>query len=209
MKRLLALLALTVPALFAFVACGDDGPASSTGDNPALASCTSPPLCDPLTLPRSCSFVDNAIVCAEGDAGTDAGESDAGESDAGPSAPVSTARLQCVLEGLRDRRTGGLSLLIPDNGSKTCGVRVEILSFGDGSASVLPVGYCDLDVVRGTAARRAIQPASFFEACLADTDDAKRLQCLVKAIKATTGSGGTCSCRGISADKIRGLCSSE
>ena len=204
MKRLLALLALTVPALFAFVACGDDGPASSTGDAPALASCTSPPLCDPLTLPRSCSFVDNAIVCAEGDAGTDAGES-----DAGPSAPVSTARLQCVLEGLRDRRTGGLSLLIPDNGSKICGVRVEILSFGDGSASVLPVGYCELDVVRGKAARRKIQPASFFEACLADTDDARRLQCLVNAIETRPASGGICSCRGISADKIRGLCSSE
>jgi hypothetical protein len=209
MKRLLALFALTLPLLFAFAACGDSGPASSTGDDPSLLSCTSPPLCDPLTLPASCTFKDDGITCAVGDAGTDAGESDAGESDAGPPAPVSTARLQCALEALRDGKTGGLYLLLPDHGSTSCGVRVEILSFGDGTASVLPVGYCDFSFSRGTPERRVIQPASFFEKCLADTDDARRVECIAKAITTKAASGGTCACRGIHADDARGGCSSE
>lgn len=206
-KRLLVLFALTIPALFAFSACGDGTSATaSTGDDPSLASCTSPPLCDPFSLPGTCEFSDNAITCTASGGGADAGDSDAGPSVGGPDL---TARLQCALGALRDRKTGGLALLLPENGSKTCGVRVEILSFGDGTASVLPVSYCDLDIVRGTAARRVLQPVSFFEDCLANNDETKRLQCLAKAIKTTAASGAACSCRGIHADKIRGLCSSD
>lgn len=211
MKRLVALFALTVPALFAFAACGDGtAPASSTGEDPALASCTNAPLCDPFSLPERCSFADDAITCAASDAGaSDAGDTDAGDTDAGAPSPALTARVQCALEALRDRKTGGLALLVPTGGSKTCGIRVEIVSFGDGSASVLPVSYCDADVVRGVAARRAIQPASFFEACLASTDLSKRLDCLAAAIETKAASGGTCACRGINADPLRGRCSSE
>ena len=207
-KRLPVLFALTIPALFAFSACGDGTVATaSTGDDPLLASCTSPPLCDPIGLPGTCEFSDNAIICgASTGGGTDAGDSDAGPSAGGPDL---TARLQCALEALRDRRTGGLALLLPENGSKTCGIRVEILSFGDGTASVLPVSYCDLDIVRGTAARRVLQPVSFFEKCLASNDETTRLTCLAKAIKTISASGAACPCRGIHADKFRGFCSSD
>ena len=204
MKRLFVLVALTLPALFAFSACGDGtSAATSTGDDPSLASCTSAPLCEPLGLPSSCTFDTNIITCGAADAGIDAGESDAGTSNGGPDL---TARLQCALEALRDRTTGGLTLLLPLDGSKTCGIRVEILSFGDGTASVLPVSYCDLDIERGTAERRALQPASFFKDCLASSDETTRLQCLANAIKKPKLGGGTCSCRGISADKVRGRC---
>jgi hypothetical protein len=212
MKRLLALFALAVPALFAFAACDSNAPASSTGDDPALAACSSAPLCDPFSLPAYCTFADDTITCAEADAGAsdaDAGDTDAGASDAGAPSPAVVARLQCALEALRDRKTGGLALLVPTNGSKTCGIRVEIVSFGDGSASVLPVSYCDADIVRGVPARRAIQPASYFESCLASTDVEKRFECLAGAIQKKSASGGTCACRGISADPVRGMCSSE
>jgi hypothetical protein len=211
MKRLLALFALAVPALFAFAACGNsNAPASSTSEDPELAACGDAPLCDPLPLPSECMFADGAITCATSDAGAgDAGDPDAGDADAGAPSPAVLARLQCALEALRDRKTGGLALLVPTGGSKTCGVRVEIVSFGDGSASVLPVSYCDSDIVRGVAARRAIQPASFFESCLASTDVQKRLDCLAAAIQPKTASGGTCACRGIAANPVQGLCSSE
>lgn len=205
MKRLFLLAALVFPALFAFAACGDDTGAATTGDDPALASCTSAPLCDTIGLPGACTFGTDGITCSAADAGADAGESDAGPNVGGPNL---TARLQCALEALRDKKTGGLALLLPKNGSNTCGIRVEIVSFGDGTASVLPVSYCDLEVGRGTAARRVIQPASFFEDCLASADETTRLQCLANAIKKTTTGGGTCSCRGIAGDSIRGLCSS-
>ena len=211
MKPLLALFALTVPALFAFAACGDsNAPASSTGEDAALAACGDAPLCDPLPLPNECAFADDAITCAPSDAGaSDAGDADAGDADAGAPSPAVLARLQCALEALRDRKTGGLALLVPTSGSNSCGVRVEIVSFGDGSASVLPVSFCDSDVVRGVAARRAIQPASYFESCLASTDVAARFACLAGAIQTKAASGGTCACRGIAADPLRGKCSSE
>ena len=203
MKRLSLLFALAFPALFAFSACGDTtGAATSTGDDPALASCTSAPLCETIGLPSACAYGTAGLTCSAADAGSDAGDSDAGASVGGPDLD---ARLQCALEALRDRRTGGLALLLPENGSKTCGVRVEIVSFGDGTASVLPVSYCDLDVVRGTAARRVLQPKSFFADCLASTDETTRLECLANATT-KTAAGGTCSCRGISGDKIRGTC---
>ena len=206
MKRLLALFALAAPALFAFAACGDsNAPASSTGEDPALAACTDAPLCDPLTFPKDCAFADGAITCTDGDGGA----SDAGDTDAGAPSPAVVARLQCVLEALRDRATGGLALLVPTSGSKSCGIRVEIVSFGDGSASVLPVGYCDADIERGVPARHAIQPASYFETCLASPDVAKRFECLAGALQQKATAGGTCACRGIAADPLRGKCSSE
>jgi hypothetical protein len=210
MKRPLALLALALPPLFAafsFVACGtDDSPASSVNQDPALADCSSPPLCDPIVLPAGCSFLNDAITCTAVAPGPDGGDADAGTADAGPPNPLLPARVQCALEALRDRKTGGLSLLMDDPGSKTCGIRVEILSFGDGTASVLPASYCDLDVVRGEGERRAVQPVKFFDDCLASTDLTKRVECLTTAISTKTASGGTCSCRGISADTFRGPC---
>jgi hypothetical protein len=211
MKRLLALFALAFPALFAFAACGDsNAPASSTGEDPALAACGEAPLCDSFSFPASCAFVDDTITCAQGDAGAgDAGDADAGDADAGAPSPAVVARLQCALEALRDRKTGGLALLVPAGGSPTCGIRVEIVSFGDGSASVLPVSYCDGEIARGTAARRAIQPASFFDTCLASDDVGKRFECLAAAIQKKAASGGACSCRGIAADPDRGLCSTQ
>ncbi|MEP7124411.1 MAG: hypothetical protein ABJE95_26015 [Byssovorax sp.] len=206
MKPFLALFTLAAPALFAFAACGDSAaPASSTGDDPALASCTAAPLCDPFSLPIDCVYADDAIDCS----GADAGPGDAGESDAGAPSPLFESRVQCALEALRDRKTGGVTLLVPDHGSKTCGIRVEIVSFGDGSASVLPVSYCDTDIVRGVAERRAIQPKSFFDDCLASPDVAKRLGCLAGAIQKKAASGSACACRGIAADPLRGKCSSE
>jgi hypothetical protein len=207
MKRLFLLAALSFPALFAFAACGDGtGAATSTGDDPSLASCTSAPFCETIGLPGACMYGSGGITCSAADAGVDAGDSDAGPNVGGPEL---TARLQCALEALRDRKTGGLALLLPENGSKTCGVRVEIVSFGDGTASVLPVSYCDQDVVRGTAARSVLQPASFFDDCLASPDETTRLQCLAGAFKKATAAGGTCSCRGISGDEIRGTCATN
>jgi hypothetical protein len=211
MKRLLALFTLAFPALLAFAACGDsNAPASSTGEDPALAACSEAPLCDPFSLPSECTFADDTITCAAADAGaSDAGDADAGDADAGPPSPAVLARLQCALEALRDRQTGGLALLVPTNGSNSCGVRVEIVSFGDGSASVLPVSYCDTDIVRGVAARRAIEPASYFESCLASADVAARFACLAGAIQTKAAPGGACACRGIAADPLRGACSSQ
>lgn len=210
MKRPLALLALAIPPLFAafsFIACGpDNSPASSVNQDPVLADCTSPPLCDPIVVPAGCSFMKGALVCGAVAPGADGGDADAGPADAGAPNPLVAARVQCALEALRDRKTGGLSLLVDDPGSKTCGIRVEILSFGDGTASVLPVSYCDLDIVRGQAERRAVQPVKFFDDCLASTDVTKRVECLATAISTKAAPGGTCSCRGISADTSRGPC---
>jgi hypothetical protein len=208
MKRLFLLAALSFPAVLMFSACGDStGAATSTGDDPALASCTSAPLCETIGFPSACTFGAAGITCSAADAGVDAGDSDAGPTS--PGGPDLTARLQCALEALRDRKTGGLALLVPENGSKSCGVRVEIVSFGDGTASVLDVGYCDLDVVRGTAVRSTLKPASFFDDCLASPDETTRLQCLAGAFKKATAAGGTCSCRGISGDEIRGTCATN
>jgi len=212
MKRLLPLLALLpLFGLSNFIACSDDGSSSSTtGDDPTLEICHDAPLCDPLVLPSFCFADGAAIDCASPDGGVaeDAGTPDGGAA-ASPLSPLQAGNLQCALEALRDRGAGGLSLLAAYNGSKTCGTRVEIVSFGDGSASVLPVAYCDLDADRGTAVRRAIQPAAFFEECLASTDILKRLQCLSEAMTAKVASGGVCTCRGISADQFRGICSDE
>lgn len=223
MKRLLAPLALLpLFAIFNFTACSDDGSsAATTGADPSLASCQHAPLCDPITLPPSCTTVAAGIDCSgppggAGDAGADDGgtSSDAGATDAGAAdgdelSPLQEGRLQCVLEALRDHREGGLTVLAPYKGSKTCGTRIEIVSFGDGSVSVLPVSYCDSDVTRGEAVRRKIESASFFEECLASTDEKTRLECLAGAVTTKNVSGGVCSCRGIAADPIRGGCHSE
>jgi hypothetical protein len=198
-KRLLAPLVLVLPALFAWIGCGDGtSAATSTGDDPSLATCTSPPLCDPIILPDACSSDGTSITCEKPDAGL--GES--GFSGA------TTARLQCALEALRDHKVGGLSMLVADHGSPSCGVRLEIVSFGDGTASVLSVGYCDGVVTRGTATRRVLQSTSF-EDCLASTDDRKRVACLDHLRIAKVAGGGACSCRGIHDDPFRGLCRSE
>lgn len=218
MKRLLLPLALLpLVALVNFVACSSDGSsAATTGADPDLALCRLPPLCDPLVLPSFCRYGGESFDCGAPDGGApeDGGATeDAGAPDGGVDgsllSPLQAGRLQCALEALRDRRVGGLATLVSYNGSKTCGTRVEIVSFGDGSASVLPVYYCDLDVERGKAARREIQPVAFFEECLASTNDLVQLQCLAEAITAKAASGEVCSCRGIYADEFRGVCSSE
>lgn len=212
MKRFFPLLALASPLVFAFVACSESGSGgTSTGDDPTAESCFAAPLCEKIVLPGYCSSDGESITCAAPDGGieADAGESDAGDAgggDAGGLSAVQLARVQCALEALRDRKVGGLALLASDQGSKTCGTRLEIVSAGDGSASVLPVNYCDLDVSRGVAARREIKPASFFEDCLASTDERTRVECLATAIAKTPANGGVCSCRGIHDDPIRGIC---
>jgi hypothetical protein len=213
MKRLLAPLALLpLFALFNFTACSDDGSsAATTGGDPTLASCRHAPLCDPIVLPSVCAATGaSSFDCSgpDGGAADDAGAPDGG-ADGSLMSPLQASRLQCTLEALRDRREGGLTVLVAYNGSKTCGTRLEIVSFGDGSASVFPVSYCDSDVVRGKAARRKIQPASFFEECLASTDDETRLQCLADAVTTKAATGEACACRGIAADPIRGECSSD
>jgi hypothetical protein len=206
MKRLLPPLAL-VP-LFAAVnllACSGDGTsAATTGADPDLAICQQAPLCDPLELPSFCAYVGPSFHCAAPDGGVPDAGADGSSLD-----PIQAARLQCALTALRDRRKGGLATLVAYNGSDTCGTRLEIVSFGDGSASVLAVNYCDLTVSRGQPARRKIQPVAFFEECLASTDERKQLTCLSEAITTTRASGETCSCRGIYADPDRGPCASE
>jgi hypothetical protein len=64
-------------------------------------------------------------------------------------------------------------------------------------------------VVRGKAVRREIQPAAFFEECLASTEDEKRLQCLADAVTTKAVSGAVCECRGVYSDPVRGPCSSD
>lgn len=224
MKRLLAPLALLpLFAIFNFTACSDDGSsAATTGGDPTLAICQHAPLCDPIVLPTSCAAFGASIDCSGPDGGAgDAGDGDAGDggtaSDAGDGgtaggdhlSPLQAERLQCTLEALRDHREGGLTVLAAYEGSKTCGTRIEIVSFGDGSVSVLPVSYCDGDVVRGEAVRRKLQPASFFEECLASADEKTRLECLSGAVTTKNVSGGVCSCRGIAADPVRGPCHEE
>jgi hypothetical protein len=217
MKRLLPPLALLpLFALFNFIACSDDGTSTgTTGADPDLAICNQAPLCDPLVLPSVCKDNGVSFDCTAPDGGApdggamdDAGALDGG-ADGSSLSPLQAGRLQCALEALRDRGKGGLATLVAYKGSKTCGTRIEIVSFGDGSASVLPVYYCDTDVERGKSARRQIQPVAFFEECLASTDETKRLQCLAEAMTEKAASGGSCSCRGIHADQFRGRCSSE
>ena len=218
MKRLLAPLALLpLFAIVNFTACSDDGGgAATTGGDLTPATCQDAPLCDPVELPSYCAFDGASLDCTGPDGGsvpdggtaTDAGASDAG-ADGSHLSPVQTARLQCTLEALRDRRAGGLTALTGSNSADLCGARVEIVSFGDGSASVLPVTFCGGSVARGKAARRAIQPVAFFEECLTSTEEAKRVQCLAKAMTTKTVSGGVCSCRGIHDDPYQGLCTTE
>lgn len=212
MKRLLAPLAfLPLFALFNGIACSDDGSsAATTGGDPTPAICGRAALCEPVVLPSVCAGTDTSFDCSGPDGGTagDAGAPDGG-ADGSLLSPLQAAHLQCMLEALRDRREGAVNALVAYNGSKTCGTRLEIVSFGDGSASVLPVSYCDSDVVRGKAVRREIQPVAFFEECLASTDEEKRLQCLADAITAKAVSGEVCECRGVYSDPIRGACSSD
>ena len=213
MKRLLLPLAL-LPffAVFNFIACSDDGSsAATTGADPTAESCHEAPLCDPLEVPSFCAYESPSFHCtAPGGGATDGGVPDGGATDGGADgrglSPTDAARLQCALEALHDRRKGGLTTLVAYNGSEDCGTRLEIVSFGDGSASVLPVNYCNGNVSRGKAARRQIQPVAFFEECLASMDEMKRLQCLAGAMTLKAASGETCSCRGINADPDRGLC---
>lgn len=202
-------------AAFNFLACssGEGGSTATTGSFPTLATCQKAPLCEPLALPSFCSFDGTRSFACVAPAPDGGGASDAGAPDGGVEGSLlsatQAARLQCSLEALRDRKAGGLATLVAYKGSDTCGTRVEIVSFGEGSASVLPVIYCELEAERGEAVRRELQPVAFFEECLASTDEMKRLQCLADAVTTKGASGGVCSCRGIAADEIRGICRSE
>jgi hypothetical protein len=223
MKHLVAFLLLPAAALAAFSACG---PTNETGGGGAgggttPAACTDAPLCDPILLPTRCKIAGGGIHCGNSaDAGTDGGTGGGGGAGGSPGAgggggqgggnsvsPKLVANIQCALGALRDRKVGAVNLLQQDDGPAVCGTRVEIVSFGDGTASVVPVQYCDGDATVETAFHAKLQPPEFFTKCLTASDDATLLDCATNMLGATVA-GATCECRGIHTEPLRGVCHS-
>src|SRR5262249_55199430 len=105
------------------------------------------------------------------------------------------AAARCVLENLRDRQRVRVSVVLDTGSGQPSGDATEIVSFGDGSASVSNRHYEDVAVSVQPSVRRAGRPPSYFEQCLAG-DPAAILACTRTLVTNTVVDGATCSCQG-------------
>ena len=104
--------------------------------------------------------------------------------------------MRCALLKLRDHEVGYVSLFEEVTIHTGCGVRTEIVSFGDGSASVQQIYWADLFSSPGTPERVKLESAAYFDACLAGSDD-KLVECVLAMTTKTSVAGPTCPCRGV------------
>jgi hypothetical protein len=104
--------------------------------------------------------------------------------------------MRCALLKLRDHEIGYVSVFTESTMFTGCGVRTEIVSFGDGSASVQHIQWADLGVGPGTPERVQLESAAYFDACLAGTDDTLAACVQAMTTKALVA-GPTCPCRGV------------
>ena len=113
---------------------------------------------------------------------------------------------RCVLGKLRDRATGYAAISVDSGSPVPCGHVVEVVSFGDGSASISRRNYGDLAVNVEKSVRSELQPVSYFETCLAG-DDAAVIACLASLTTGAVVAGDTCPCRGNGSGPLSAYCS--
>ncbi len=109
---------------------------------------------------------------------------------------MAVTEMRCALLKLRDHEVGYVSLFVEAHTNTGCGVRTEIVSFGDGSASVQEIQWADIGVSPGTPERVKLESAAYFDACLAGSDD-KLAACVLAMTTKTAVAGPTCPCRGV------------
>lgn len=166
---------------------GSGGESSTTGSGSttgtggsAPAACASAALCDGVYLPSSCDA------------------SGTGSSGAGGASPgaMAAADMRCVLTKLRDHEVGYMSVFVESHATTGCGIRTEIVSFGDGTASVQDIHWADIGVTPGTPVRATLKDKAFFDACLAGSDDGLAA-CVTAMTMGAAATGSTCPCRGV------------
>jgi hypothetical protein len=155
------------------------GGSTTGGGGSAPSACASAPLCDGVYLPSSCDPF-------------------GGSSGAGGASPgvMAAAAMRCVLTKLRDHEVGYMSVFVESHATTGCGIRTEIVSFGDGTASVQDIHWADIGVTPGTPVRATLKDKAYFDACLADSDD-KLADCVAGITTGATAAGPTCPCRGV------------
>jgi hypothetical protein len=180
------------------VGAGGDVSVSSTsgagGAGPA--ECSSPDLCPVVYF---------APGCALGDPGCQSGVS-SGAGGAGGLDPSTESAIKCSLQKLKDHDVGAVIVIDEQASITPCGTRTEIVSFGDGTVSVLPVNYCDIGVSVGAATRHALQSPAFFDKCLASNDKVELTDCIHNVTNIESLPGATCGCRGAKDGASDGAC---
>lgn len=170
---------------------GDGGAQPTSTSTGAMGdpACASAALCEDLVIL-------DPEVCSAG----------SGSSGAGGAAPANAATARCILKKLRDRATGYVAVIVDSASPVPCGQTTELVSFGDGSASVSHRRYADLGARADASVRRELKPVSYFEMCLAG-DDYAALDCARSLITDTVVAGEACPCRGNKSGTLSGYCS--
>jgi hypothetical protein len=162
---------------------GSGGGGTGGGGGSAPIACASAPLCGGIYLPSSCNASGSGSGSGSGGGG-------------GAPNPTLVTEMRCALQKLRDHEVGYVSLFVESTFHTGCGVRTEIVSFGDGSASVQQIQWADLGVAPGTPERVKLESVAYFDACLAGSDD-KLAECVMAMTTKTAVAGPTCPCRGV------------
>lgn len=155
------------------------GGSTTGGGGSAPAACASAALCDGVYLPSSC----DPFATTSGSGGA-------------PPGMMAATAMRCVLTKLRDHEVGYMSVFVESHANTGCGIRTEIVSFGDGTASVQDIHWADIGVTPGTPVRSTLKDKAFFDACLADSDD-KLADCVMAMTTGAAAAGPTCPCRGV------------
>ena len=163
---------------------GGGGSSTAGTGGSAPAACASAALCDGVYLSSSCDAF-----------GSSSSGSGSGSGGAPPGA-MAAADMRCVLTKLRDHEVGYMSVFVESHATTGCGIRTEIVSFGDGTASVQDIHWADIGVTPGTPVRATLQDKAYFDACLAGSDDGLPA-CVSSITMGAAVAGPTCPCRGV------------
>ena len=162
---------------------------TSTGTGMSDPTCASAALCDEVGLT-------DPSICGGGSGSS---------SGAGGASPGNATAARCILTKLRDRATGYVAIFVDSGSPVPCGQVTELVSFGDGSASISNRRYYDLGATASPSTRGALKPVAYFETCLAG-DDAAAIDCLSSLITGAAVAGDTCPCRGSKNGMLSGSC---
>jgi hypothetical protein len=160
-----------------WLACGESsssGSSSSKDDPAAVPSCTTENLCDAVYVAEACGY------CNE-DSCTDTGSEPSADEDA----------VRCVLEALRDRTPGRVSVTRSSDSSGYCGTSYGINIISDGTGYVGTSVYEDL-ATEDDAFPVSLLSVDAYQACL-DAGPDGALECL-RAKPYDASSGASCVC---------------
>lgn len=210
-KMALSAVAMALAALASINCGGQTGSGNGGGGAEATTSTSASGGAQPTSTSTSAGMSDptcaSAALCNEVvlfDPSVCSGGSGA-SSGAGGADPGNATAARCVLEKLRDRATGYVAVIVDSGSAIPCGKATELVSFGDGSATVSRRGYSDLWAGADPSLRLELKPVSYFETCLAGDDHAV-LACVTDLTTSTVVAGDTCPCRGNKGGSLAGLC---